>query len=139
MKRYAGIVVFLIFVITAWMVCETYAQKGSAQAGGFKVERMAVCAKIENKEPVDVKEVFSSATEKVYVFIEFRDVAEDTTVNVIWRHGDKEMLKTSLPLKKGLKWRTYASKNLYGLKGNWKIELVDSTGKGVKALIFKVE
>ncbi len=49
------------------------------------------------------------------------------------------MLKTTLPIKAGTKWRTYANKNLRGLKGEWKVEIKDSDGKGLKEIKFKVE
>ena len=139
MKKHIGIVVFAVCIITAWMICETFAQKDSSQAGGFKVERMVVCTKVENREPIDIKEIFSSATEKVYLFVEIRNITEDTTVTAVWRHGDKEMLKTDLHLKKSSRWRTYANKTLYGLKGNWEVDLVSSDGKAVKTITFKVE
>ncbi len=45
----------------------------------------------------------------------------------------------SLPLKAGSRWRTFAHKNLNGLKGDWKVEIKDGEGKLLKDLAFKVE
>jgi len=39
----------------------------------------------------------------------------------------------------GSKWRTYAHKNLRGLKGDWKVEIKDANGNLIKDVKFKVE
>jgi hypothetical protein len=39
----------------------------------------------------------------------------------------------------GKRWRTYANKNLRGLKGDWKIEIKDADGNLLKEVKFKVE
>jgi hypothetical protein len=39
----------------------------------------------------------------------------------------------------GPRWRTYADKNLYGLKGDWKVEVRDAKGNLIKDVKFKVE
>jgi len=39
----------------------------------------------------------------------------------------------------GKTWRTYANKNLRGLKGDWKIEIKDTGGNLLKEVKFKVE
>ena len=44
-----------------------------------------------------------------------------------------------MPLKMGAKWRTYANKNLRGLKGEWKVEIKDPEGNTIKEVKFKVE
>jgi hypothetical protein len=71
--------------------------------------------------------------------LEATNIARDTEISFVWSYGDKEMLKTTLPLKTGPKWRTYANKNLRGLKGDWKVEIKDAGGKVLKDVKFKVE
>ncbi len=102
---------------------------------------MVVSASIENKEPVGVAETFlsSTATEKVYCFLEARDIAEDTSVSFVWYFEEKEKARINLPLRKGSRWRTYSSKNLAGLKGNWKVELQDADGTILKTVEFTVK
>jgi hypothetical protein len=114
-------------------------QKQSAEPAPFSVSRMVVAEGVQDREPQKVAETFPASTEKVYCFVEAADISEDTEVSFVWYHGDKEMLKTTLPLKKGHRWRTYAYKNLHGLAGEWKVELQDSTGKEIKSASFKVE
>ena len=90
-------------------------------------------------EPVGVAETFPASTEKVYCFLEATNIAKDTEVSFVWLYGQKEMLKTTLPLKMGTKWRTYANKNLRGLKGEWNVEIKGQDGKVLKDVKFKVE
>jgi hypothetical protein len=49
------------------------------------------------------------------------------------------MLKTTPSLKMGRRWRTFADKNLRGLKGDWKVEIEDADGNVPKEVKFKVE
>jgi hypothetical protein len=71
--------------------------------------------------------------------MEATQIPKDTEISFVWSYGGKEMLKTTLPLKAGAKWRTYANKNLRGLKGEWKGEIKNSDGKVLKDVKFKVE
>jgi hypothetical protein len=141
MKRNLAILMALSFVIiTAYGISQTaFGQETTKQDATFKVAKMVIATGVENREPVGVSETFPSSTEKVYCFLEAKDVAEDTQVTFVWYSGGKEMFKIDLPLKKGPKWRTYSCKNLRGQKGNWKVELKDSAGSTVKSISFKVE
>jgi hypothetical protein len=108
-------------------------------ASGFTIARVVVGTGVDNLEPVGVAEAFPSTTEKVYCFLEATGIAEDTEISFVWFHGDKEMLKFNLPLKMGPRWRTYAFKNLRGLKGDWKVEIRGPDGNVLKDVKFKVE
>jgi hypothetical protein len=111
----------------------------SGQEKEFTIARLVVGTGVENREPVGVAETFPAATGKVYCFLEATEISKDTEVSFVWFHGEKEMLKTNLPLKTGPKWRTFADKNVEGMKGDWKVEIRDSGGKLVKDVKFKVE
>ena len=60
-------------------------------------------------------------------------------VSFVRFHEEKEILKTSLPMKMGKRWRTYADKNLRGLKGDWEVEIKGLGGNLLKEIKFKVE
>ena len=111
----------------------------SGQEKGFTIARLVVGTGVENREPVGVAEAFPATTEKVYCFLEATEISKDTEISFVWLHGDKEMLKTNLPLNMGPKWRTFANKNVGGMKGDWKVEIRDSGGKLVREVKFKVE
>ena len=103
------------------------------------IVRLVAGTGVENREPVGVAETFPASTEKVYCFLEAADIAKDTEVSFVWFHGEKERLKLNLPVQAGSRWRTYAHKNLQGLKGEWRVEIRDSNGSLLKEIKFKVE
>lgn len=106
---------------------------------GFVIKRMVVCEKIEDREPVMIGESFSATLEKVYCFLEAGEIEQETVISFVWYFEDKEMARVSLPLEKGNRWRTYASKKLAGLKGNWKVELQESSGIVLHSVSFQVQ
>ncbi len=118
---------------------EKVEQKATKEAAGFNIARLVIGTGVENNEPVGVAETFPGTTEKVYCFLEAADIAKDTEVSFIWFNGQDEKLKTTLPLKEGKRWRTYADKNLRDLKGDWKVEIKDADGNLLKEVKFKVE
>ena len=106
---------------------------------GFSINRMEISRNIENREPVASGEIFSAATEKIYCYLDTRNIDQDTTISFVWYHKDREISRVALPLQKGRRWRTWSSKKINGLKGNWKVELQDSSGIVRNSLNFTVE
>ena len=144
MKKHGAVMLILVFtMIVGWaIVFPAYGQEKAKEEGaptGFTIARLVVGTGVENREPVGVAETFPASTEKVSCFLEATGIAEDTEVSFVWFYGEKEMLKISLPLKMGSRWRTNASKNLAGMKGDWKVELRDSDGNLLQEIKFKVE
>ncbi len=109
------------------------------EAQAFAIARMIVCENVENREPVGEAEVFPASTPKVYSYLEAKDIAEDTNVSFVWHFEENQVAKVNLTLRKGSRWRTYASKNVATFKGDWKVELQDASGKVLKAIAFRVE
>jgi hypothetical protein len=146
MKTRTLMVILLSAVmVTVAMFLPVYGQekaekKGpSKEAAGLNVVQAVVGTGVENRAPVGVAETFPASTEKVYCFLEAADIPKDTNVSFVWFHGKDELLKTTLPLKMGKRWRTHADKNLRGLKGDWKVEVRDEGGNVIKEVKFKVE
>ena len=142
MKKPMSIILMLaLTVIVVWgMAPAIYGQeKPKPEAPGFTISRAVVGTGLEDREPVGVADTFSATTERVYCFLEANEIEKDTEVSLVWFHGETEMLKISLPLQMGPRWRTYAYKNLRGLKGDWKVEIQDASGALVKEVTFKVE
>jgi hypothetical protein len=131
-------VVLVLTAITVWgTIFPAFGQEKAKQE--FTIARFVVGTGVENREPVGVAETFPATTEKVYCFLEAAEISKDTEVSFVWFLGDKEMLKTNLPLKMGPKWRTFANKNVGGMKGDWKVEMRDVNGNLLKDAKFKVE
>ena len=106
---------------------------------GFAIKRMVTSENIADKEPVNSADIFPAATDRVYCFLETADIEEDTTVHFIWYLEGREMTKISLPLQKGRRWRTYSSKKVAGLTGNWKVELQEASGIVLNTITFKIQ
>ena len=130
-----GIVLSILFVMGVLVI----SFPASGQENEFTIARLVIGTGVENREPMGVAETFPATTEKVYCFLEATEILKDTEVSFVWFHGEKEMLKTNLPLQTGPKWRTFADKNIGGMKGDWKLEIRDVKGNLVKDIKFKVE
>jgi len=140
MKKHRLLAISFLVVMTVWITFPVFGQeKAKAEKMGLTVARLVIGTGVENREPIGVAETFPATTEKVYCFLEATNIPEDTEITFVWFHGEKEMLKTGLSLKMGPKWRTYADKNLRGLKGGWKVEVKDAKGNLIKDVKFKVE
>jgi len=130
-----GIVLSILFVMAILVI----SLPASGQEKEFTIARLVIGTGVENREPVGVAETFPATTGKVYCFLEATEILKDTEISFVWFYGEKEMLKTNLPLQTGPKWRTFADKNIGGMKGDWKVEVRDVKGNLVKDIKFKVE
>lgn len=128
--------IIIMFLSISGVIPQGYAEEDTSV---FTVARMVIAGSIEEREPVGVVNAFSVSTEKVYCFLEAKDIKEDTTVTFVWYHEDKKMAAVALPLQQGSRWRTNSSKKLAGLKGNWKVELRDASENILKTVEFTVE
>ncbi len=111
----------------------------SMESAQMTVERFVASRNVENHEPVGVTETFSADTEKAYAFLEATNISADVKVDFVWYHGDTEMARVPLSIRKGYRWRTYSSKKLAGRTGNWRVEIQDQSGKSLASLEFTVE
>ncbi|MDI7260639.1 MAG: DUF2914 domain-containing protein [Thermodesulfobacteriota bacterium] len=141
MMSHKNMTLILLVVLTVCgILFSAYGQeKPKQEQVGMTIARLVVGTGVEKGEPGGVAEKFPATMEKVYCFLEAKNIPKDTEISFIWLHGQKELLKTTLPLKMGPKWRTYAHKNLRGLKGDWKVEIKDANGNLIKDVKFKVE
>ena len=146
MKRHRALrlTVVLAAVVVWGMILPVCGQEkakgeGTKEVAGFTIARLVLGTGVEKNEPVGATETFPPTTEKVYCLLETTNIIKDTKVSFVWFYGQDEKLKTTLPLKTGKRWRTYANKNLRGLKGDWKVEIKDANGNVLKDIKFKVE
>ncbi len=100
---------------------------------------MEIAGSVENREPAGVAAAFPATTEKVYCYVEIKDAPKDTTITYVWTLGPNEMGKVTQQVKKSSRWRTWASKTLGGMKGDWKVDVLDESGTVLKSSTFKVE
>ena len=106
---------------------------------GFTIGRMVMCERISDREPDGIAEKFSADTETVFCFLEAKDIEIDTTISFVWYMEGQEKARINLPLQKGRRWRTYSSKKLANMKGNWTVELQKASGIVLNTVSFKVD
>jgi hypothetical protein len=100
---------------------------------------MEIAGSVENREPVGIAASFPATQEKVYCYLEFKDVPQDTTITYVWTLGQDDMGKVTQQVKKSSRWRTWANKSLGGMKGDWKVDVLDESGAVLKSATFNVE
>lgn len=105
----------------------------------FDVSRLVIAGSVENLEPVGIVNEFAASTEKVYCFLEAKDIKEDTEVSFVWFHKGDQKATVTLPLMQGPRWRTYSSKKLGGMKGEWEVEIQNAEGNVLDSIGFTVE
>ncbi len=111
----------------------------TASAASLTISRMVISAGVKDRTPLDLGTTFPASQEKVSCFLEFKDVEKETTVNVVWTFGQKEMDKIPLTIKPSPRYRTWATKTIYGMKGKWKVDVLDDKGNLLKSTEFIVQ
>lgn len=114
-------------------------QAETAPAASFTVGRMVITEGVENLEPTGEVSSFPATAAKAYVFLEAKDIAEDTQVYFVWYYKGEQVAKVDLTLRAGSRWRTYSSKNITGFTGDWKVELQDANGNVLQEVAFAVQ
>lgn len=135
--------VLSLSVITSNLLAQEQAPAPTADkpapASNLTIARMEIAGGVENREPVGIAASFPASQEKVYCFLEFKDVAAESSVTVVWTLGQNEKGKVPLAIKPYSKFRTWAYKTIGGLKGEWKVDVIDSSGTVLKSATFKIE
>lgn len=129
----------VVVLAGAVLIASSGAFPAAAQAAPFDVKRLVVCKDVQDREPVEISDTFSADTQKVYAFLEAVDIPADTDIDFVWHHSGNEMLRVTIPVRQGGRWRTYANKNLYGLTGSWRMEIQDADGTVIGAVEFDVK
>ena len=106
---------------------------------GFTISRMVMCDSVSDREPNGIADTFSTEAESVYCFLEAKNIEFDTEISFVWYFEGMEKARVSVPLQKGMRWRTYSSKKLANMKGSWKVELQEASGIILNTVSFQVQ
>ena len=131
-------IIYAIFVTLA-MSLIFYSPVFAMDDPGFSITRMVICQGVSDREPNGITDTFSVDAETVFSFLEAKDIEFDTTISFVWYFEGQEKARISLPLQEGKRWRTYSSKKLANLKGNWSVELQENSGIVLNSVSFRVE
>jgi len=105
----------------------------------IKVDEMAVCTSVEERQPVGTDTAFVKTISQLYCFVKISGASDSTSIFQTWIFNDKEMAKVELSVK-GKTWRTWSSKRIVeDWVGNWKVEVSDATGNILKTKEFVIK
>lgn len=125
------------FLLTC-IFCLSGAFSAFAEGESITVTELVITSKIVKGSPVDsIKRLSSSSDKNLYCFTRLV-VHEGGERNIkhLWYKGDEKVAEYTLPVK-GKTWRTYSKKRiLKGLAGEWRVEVVDESGKLLKTVKF---
>jgi len=112
----------------------------AAAPATFTIARMELASGVEKHQPTGIATTFPAATEKVYCFLELNNVTANTSFTYVWTLGLNEMARvTQTATRTVAKYRTWSTKALGGMKGDWKVDIQDASGAVLKTAAFKVE
>ena len=106
----------------------------------LKITEMAVTTKIVRGNPIDsVHRISSASVKALYCFTRLTsESGEETTIKHVWYRDDAKVGEYQLPVK-GERWRTYSKKVVdKGLTGEWRVDVLDSEGKLLKSVKFRM-
>jgi hypothetical protein len=112
----------------------------SVAGDAIRITELAVTTKIVKGNPIDlVRRISSSSVKSLYCFTRMTaPEGTDTTIKHVWYNGEEKVGEYELPVK-GEKWRTYSKKNIQkGWAGDWRVEVLDSDGKLMKTIKFRM-
>ena len=112
----------ILFILAASI---SFGENSALDSSNLK--RVILTNEINAKEPENAVDTFPLYSQG-YLYTEFINIGEEKTIYHNWYLVEKDGEKTlmaSVPLKiKGVRWRTWSSKNLF-LSGKWLVEVVD--------------
>ena len=115
------------------------AAPAKAAPTGYTISRMEIASGVEKRQPTGIAAEFPATTEKVYCYLELTNVTANSPITYVWTLGLNEMARvTQTPAKSVAKYRTFSTKAIGGMKGDWKVEIQDGSGKVIKTAAFKV-
>jgi hypothetical protein len=125
------------FLLTC-IFCLSGAFSAFAEVESITITELVITSKIVKGKPVDsIKRLSSSSDKNLYCFTRLESPAGvDGSIKHLWYKGDDKVAEYTLPVK-GQKWRTYSKKRIpKGLAGEWRVDVVDDSGKLLKTVKF---
>ena len=111
-----------------------------AAADGLTVTEMAVTTKVVKGNPIDsVHRISSASVKALYCFTRLRSTSDvETTIRHVWYRDEEKVGEYVLPVK-GAHWRTFSKKAIEkGWAGDWRVEALDSEGRLLKTVKFRM-
>ena len=114
------------------------AQQATA-AGPFTEVETAVCAAVEERQPVGEAESFSPDVGQVFFWTKCVGAVDTTVIQHVWTREGETIATVDLPVRSS-SWRTWSSKQILpSWTGNWEVRVLDADGNILKAVSFRIE
>jgi hypothetical protein len=124
------------YLFTIMLVCIALATAWAQNDQVCRVEKIAIAAGIELKEPVGVATEFDATVGKVNCWMRIACADIPKEVKHIWYLENEKLLEVPLTVKFP-SMRTWSTKNIR--PGNWRVEVVDTTGAVLGQTTFTVK
>lgn len=111
-----------------------------AEGENITITELVITSKIVKGKPVDsIKRLSSNSDKNLYCFTRLAaPEGADGNIRHLWYKEDEKVAEFTLPVK-GQTWRTYSKKRiLKGSAGEWRVEVVDESGKLLKTVKFRM-
>jgi hypothetical protein len=110
-----------------------------AATGVLKVEKIGCGTNVVDRELEGQDTTFAATIEKVYCWSLITGGSEGASINHVWYHDGKEVVKIPINVKYP-RARVHSYKTMYaGSKGEWKVEVVDAGGQVLGSTTFKIQ
>ena len=131
----------LFTFLTAVLLCSLIATTSKAAEGGpLRITEMAVTTKVSRNNPIDaVRRINHRSVPALYCFTRIVNPSgEEVSIRHVW-YRDGEVAGEQELQVKGKKWRTWSKRPIERDSiGTWRVEALDSEGKLLKAVEFKI-
>jgi hypothetical protein len=109
-----------------------------AQEAGTSPEviEFLLCEDVEDREPVNPKEAFTTLDERVYAYARIHNTEEPVNLYFRWTYDGAVYANINLLIGVSEAWRTYTS--VLVSEGEWKVELVDEDDNVLASTEFRV-
>jgi len=102
------------------------------------VDEMVICTSVEARQPAGADTAFVKTVGQLYCYTKISS-DEPVTVSHVWHFNGEQKAEINLSVK-GKMWRTWSSKNISeDWVGDWKVDVVTSTGKVLKSQSFVIK
>jgi hypothetical protein len=130
-STFLTVIIVCLFIVTGSM---------AAEVGALRITEMAVTTKISRNNPIDsVRRINHRSVPALYCFTRIVNPSgTETTIRHIWYRNGQVAAEQELNVK-GKKWRTWSKRPIgRDSVGKWRVETLDSEGKLLKAVDFRI-
>ena len=129
----------VVFLLLNLAVSSLAQEAAEAPQGFLTGVETAVCASIEDRQPVGEASSFTVDIGQVFFWTKCIGATDSTFVQHVWIKEGETMATVELPVKSSM-WRTWSSKTLLPTwTGNWEVRILDAGGNILQAVNFTIE